>query len=109
MTIKIPFASLLSLILLSLAGGVGCMAATEKATDAGEFCPITVQDVPRMSVDELKSRLGDPALMIIDIRSPGDWNSSSTKIKGAVRESLDKIEEWAPRYDKDKNIVLLCA
>jgi rhodanese-related sulfurtransferase len=86
------------------------MAATEKAPETGEICLITsVKDVPRMSVDELKSRLSDPSLIIIDIRAPGDWIASSTKIKGAFRETLDKIEEWAPRYDKDKNIVLLCA
>ena len=110
MMIKISFTSLLSLILLSLAGGAECMAATEKAPETGEICLITsVKDVPRMSVDELKSRLTDPSLIIIDIRAPGDWIASSTKIKGAFRETLDKIEEWAPRYDKDKNIVLLCA
>jgi hypothetical protein len=107
MTTKLSISSLLALIMLSLAGGSGCVAAAEKAPGAEDFCPITVQDVPRMSVDELNSRLNDPSLTIIDVRAPGDWNSSSTKVKGSVRETIDKIEEWAPRYAKDKNIVLL--
>jgi hypothetical protein len=109
MRIKLPVASLLSLGLLFFAGGSGCMAATEKAPDEGEVCLITVQDVPRMTVDELKSRLNDSSLILIDVRAPGDWSTSSTKIKGAVREVLEKVEEWAPKYDKGKTIVLYCA
>jgi hypothetical protein len=109
MRIKLSVASLLFLGLLCFTGGYGCMAATEKAPDEGEICLITVQDVPRMTVDELKSRLSDPSLVLVDVRAPGDWNGSSTKIKGAAREVLEKIDEWAPRYDKDKSIVLYCA
>ena len=109
MKIKISVTSVLSVVLLLLAGASGCIAATEKAPDEGEVCLIAVQDVPRMPVDELKSRLSDPSLILVDVRAPGDWSTSSTKIKGAFREALDKIEEWAPRYDKDKSIVLYCA
>ena len=109
MKIKISVASVLFLILLFLAGGSGCIAATEKAPDEEGVCLIAVQDVPRMSVDELKSRLNDPSLVLIDVRAPGDWNASSTKIKGAFREVLEKIEERASKYDKDKTIVLYCA
>lgn len=109
MRIKTAIASLLPLIMLSLAGGPACMAATQKAPDEGEICLIDVKDVPRMQVDELKVRLDDPSLTIIDIRSPGDWNRSSTKIKGASREVLEKIDEWAPGYDKEKPVVLYCS
>ncbi|MHB8908956.1 MAG: rhodanese-like domain-containing protein [Syntrophales bacterium] len=109
MKIKVTVAALLPLILLSLAGGSGCLAATQIAPDEGEICLIAVQDVPRMSVDELKARLNGPSLIIIDVRAPGDWNGSSTKIKGAYREVLEKIEEWAPRYDKEKAVVLYCS
>jgi rhodanese-related sulfurtransferase len=108
MKIKIAVTSVLSLVLLFLAGGSGCIAASEKAPDE-EICIIAVQDVPRMTVDELKSRLNDPSLILIDVRAPGDWNTSSTKIKGAFREVLEKVEEWMPKYDKDKDIVFYCA
>lgn len=109
MKIKISVVSGLFLILLFLTGGAGCIAATEGAPDEAWFLLNPEQGVPRMSVDELKSRLNDPSLIIIDVRAPGDWKASSTKIKGAFREVLDTIEEWAPKYDKDKTIVLYCA
>lgn len=108
MKIRISVASLLSLILLLFTGS-GCMAAAEKAPDEGEICLIAVQDVPRMSVDELQSRLNDPSLILIDVRAPGDWSASSTKIKGAFREVLENVEVWAPKYDKDETVVLYCA
>jgi hypothetical protein len=67
------------------------------------------QKIPRMTIDELKSRLSDASLVIIDIRSGGDWNGSSIKIKGAIREVYSGAEQWAPKYDQDKTIVLYCA
>lgn len=109
MKIKISVASFLFVILLFLAGASGCLAAMEKTPDDEEVCLIAdEQDVPRMPVDELKSRLNDPSLIIIDVRTPGEWNASSMKIKGAFREVLKKVEEWAPKYQKDKTIVLYC-
>ena len=64
---------------------------------------------PRMSVEELKSRLDDPALAVIDVRQPRDWDESSIKIKGAVREDPANVAAWASKYPKDKTIVLYCA
>jgi hypothetical protein len=108
MKTKASVALVLLLGALLVAGASGSMAATQKSAD-DEVCYIDVRQVPRMSVDELKSRLNDPSLVLIDVRAGGDWNSSSTKIKGALREVYAKIEEWAPKYDKDKTIVLYCA
>ena len=95
-------------VLLS-AGASGCMAAMGNAPADDEICFIDVRQVPRISADELKSRLDDPSLVLIDVRAGGDWNESSAKIKGARREVYEKAEEWAPKYDKDKTIVLYCA
>ena len=44
-------------------------------------------EIPEMSIKELKARLDDPELTIIDVRASGDWQSSDKKIKGAVREN----------------------
>jgi predicted sulfurtransferase len=65
--------------------------------------------VPRMSTEELKNRLADPSLIIIDARQPKDWDGSTRKIKGAVREFPSDLTRWKPRYPKDKTIVLYCA
>jgi predicted sulfurtransferase len=91
---------LVSLMLgLLVLGSSGCAASAK----------ITAADVPRMPVDELKSRLGDPTLVLIDVRQTGDWDASSTKIKGAIREDFRNVSGWASNYPKDKTIVLYCA
>lgn len=91
---------LVSLMLaLLVPGSSGCAASAKIA--AGE--------VPRMELDELKARLGDPTLVILDVRQIGDWNASSTKIKGAIREESTSVSDWASNYSKDKTIVLYCA
>ena len=66
-------------------------------------------DVPRMTKDELKALLGNPDLVILDLRLGRDWKDSDLKIKGAVREEPDDIESWANKYSKDKILVLYCA
>lgn len=67
------------------------------------------QDVPRMSKDELKAMIGNPDLVIVDVRSGRDWSSSESKITGAVREEPKKAASWADKYQKDQTLVLYCA
>jgi rhodanese-related sulfurtransferase len=66
-------------------------------------------DVPRMTKDELKAMLGNPDLIIIDVRYGRDWTDSDLKIKGAVREDPEAFDSWANKYSKDKTIVFYCA
>jgi hypothetical protein len=66
-------------------------------------------DVPRMTKDELKALLGNPDLIILDVRHGSDWTSSDLKIKGALREEPNDIESWANKYSKDKILVLYCS
>ena len=80
-------------------GMSGCATVTE----------ISTRDVPRMPIEELKARLNDPTLVLIDVRADGDWEGSAIKIKGALREDDEKVAEWASKYSKDKTIVLYCA
>jgi len=90
-------AGFLFALILAL-GGAGCAAPGKIATG----------DVPRMQADELLARLGDPALVVIDVRSAGDWDGSPVKIKGAIREASKGVSEWASNYPKEKTIVLYC-
>lgn len=69
----------------------------------------TAKDVPRMPVDELKALLGTPDVVIIDVRINGDWNGSTEKILGAVREDPRDVRSWAKKYSKEKTLVLYCA
>lgn len=105
MTIQRSVLSALFVVLLFLAGVSGCSIATGKMMDGAT---LSVSDVPRMTVDELKSRLNDPSLIVIDVRTSGYWDTGATKIKGALREVAEKTKEWAPKYGRDKTVVLYC-
>jgi hypothetical protein len=75
------------------------------------FCAETVvnpKDIPRMTVRELQAKLAGPDLVIIDVRSAHDWDDSSVKIKGAVREEAYRIGSWVNKYPRNKTIVLYC-
>ncbi len=65
--------------------------------------------VPRMSTDELKSRLGDADLAVLDVRTDWDWNQSAEKIAGAKRVNPAAVEEWAGSYPKEGTLVLYCS
>ena len=66
-------------------------------------------EVPRMTKEELKSKLDNPDVVIVDVRTGKDWNGSEFKIKGAVRENPAEFSSWAEKYPKDKTFVLYCA
>ena len=60
---------LIALTLIFLTGGV--------------FIPPALSGgVPKMTKDELNSLLGNPELMILDVRRNSHWTSSDLKIKG---------------------------
>jgi rhodanese-related sulfurtransferase len=67
------------------------------------------QKAQMMSGEQLKIIINDPDVAIIDVRTGIDWNSSEWKIKGAVREDPLDVDAWAPRYPKDKMLVIYCA
>ena len=62
-------------------------------------------DVPKMSKEELQAMVGNPDLIIIDVRAGGDWTASDSKIKGAVREEPGKVTSWMNGYARDKTLV----
>jgi hypothetical protein len=66
--------------------------------------------VSRISKEEVKSLLGSPNVIILDVRVPDDWNKSKEKIAGAVREDPAKdIQTWASKYPKDKKLIFYCS
>ena len=66
-------------------------------------------DAPRMTKDKLKAMLGNPDLLLIDVRYGNDWTESDLKIKGAVREDPKTFDSWANKFPKDKTLVFYCA
>ena len=69
---------------------------------------LAADDVPKMTKEELKAQLGNPDVVIIDVRVPQAWNASRDKIKGAVREDPMEIDSWIGKYPKDKTYVFYC-
>ncbi|MBS1234912.1 MAG: Rhodanese-related sulfurtransferase [Nitrospirae bacterium] len=65
-------------------------------------------NVPKISVEELKANLGNPDLIIIDVRIERDWKASALKIPGAVWEDFLEADAWVKKYPKEKTIVLYC-
>jgi hypothetical protein len=65
-------------------------------------------DAPRITKEELKARLDEPALAVIDVRFNPNWKKSGQKIAKAVREDPTEIGSWVGKYRKDQTLVLYC-
>jgi rhodanese-related sulfurtransferase len=65
--------------------------------------------VPRISIQEANQVHGNSNVIFIDVRTAKSWWRSSAKIPDAIREQPDAVEQWAPKYDKNKTLILYCA
>lgn len=69
----------------------------------------TAAEVPRMTIDDLKGVLGDPGVVVLDVRTEKDWETASDKIRGAVRKNPKEVAGWSGDLDETKTYVLYCA
>lgn len=67
------------------------------------------QEVPRITKEECRKILGNPDVIIIDVRQQADWKASNEKIQGAAREDPDKVVSVMDNYPKDKTLIFYCA
>jgi rhodanese-related sulfurtransferase len=67
------------------------------------------EGITLISADQLKKELTKPGVIVIDVRTKDDWDSSQWKIKGAQRRLAGETKEWMRKYSKGKKIVLYCA
>ena len=58
-----------------------------------------------MTKEDLKSKLDNPDVIIIDVRSGSGWDGSTLKIKRAIREDPKDVISWMEKYSKDKTLV----
>lgn len=70
---------------------------------------VAAAEAPRMDKDDLKALLGDPEVVIIDVRAHTAWLLSRQKITGAARENYRDFDGWTDKYPRDKTIVLYCS
>ena len=92
-----------ALVLLVMTGSLCWAAATAVPVKGAE------EGIPRMSKEELKQRLGDPDLIVVDVRIDTSWKDSTSKIKGAVREDPTDVQSWYKKYPKNKTLVFYCS
>ena len=84
-----------------------CVAAVSVGFLDGVAC--AQENVPRMTKEELTPLIGDPNVIVIDVRSMGDWQKDALMIKGAVREDPVDVASWMDKYPKDKTLIFYCA
>jgi len=76
----------------------------------GSAQPLLAQDIapnaPKMTKEQLKSMLGDPDVIIVDVLVEEQRETTDQKIPGAVHENPEEVESWATKYPKDKTLVL---
>lgn len=65
--------------------------------------------IAKMTKEDLKARLGDPNVVVVDVRLGKDWKASESKIPGAVRVEPAEVASLADKYAKDKTLVFYCA
>ena len=70
---------------------------------------VMAQTVTRMTKEELKAQLGNPDVVIVDVRLGRDWSDSHLKIKGAVRVEPRAVDSLTGEYGQDKTLVFYCA
>jgi hypothetical protein len=56
--------------------------------------------------ETLQGMLGDPQVLILDVRTQYRWTRSKEKIPGAVRHHPGRIAKWGPTLPRDQKIVL---
>jgi len=66
-------------------------------------------DVPLITKEELKALMEKGDVVILDVRSGRDWDSSEFKIQGALRADPKNVAAWVGEHAKNKPTVLYCA
>lgn len=86
-------------LIIALSLSMGCVSMTTA----------TSKDVQSVTKKNLRSMMGNPDVIILDVRPEQQWKASDLKIRGAVHENPTKVESWAKKYSKDKTLIFYCA
>jgi hypothetical protein len=65
------------------------------------------QEVPRISKERVMEIMDQPGVVVIDVRTEGQWKTAEAKVKGADRQN--PMDFAARRYPKNQTLVLYCA
>ena len=90
-------------IVVVLVLGLALVGLTAKPGGAAKRIPFP--DVPRITKEELKSLVGKPDVIILDVRLLSQWKRAELKIPGAIFEDPKKVDSWLEKYPEDKTLV----
>ncbi|HEY3138090.1 MAG TPA: rhodanese-like domain-containing protein [Blastocatellia bacterium] len=94
------------LFCLRSAGANGADVQEEKAENK---TAAKAADVQRITVEELKEMIAKSLpVTIIDARSAGSYDSTTTKIKGAIRMTTGEIPSHLKDLPHDREVVTYC-
>ena len=89
----------------------GCLVILITALSVPLFCVSASasggeEEIPRITKEGLRSMLGSPGVVVIDVRGESSWNASTAKIEGAVWESRKDVASWSEKYLEEQTLVL---
>ena len=93
------------LIVGILAAGL-FLGVTDVSAAVKKSKSIPYPDIPQITKEELKERLGDPDVIVLDVRPEQQWKQAKRILPGAVHEDCTDVESWINKYPKDKTLVL---
>jgi rhodanese-related sulfurtransferase len=95
-------------LFLFLLAGLLLSYGVAKAQEAGTIQPVK-EEIQLISVNELKTAIAkNETVIILDVRGR-DFDTSPTKIKGAIRVTPGELEAHLKDLPNDKVIVTYCA
>jgi hypothetical protein len=62
--------------------------------------------VIKITVNQALTAIDDPQMLILDVRTSGNWQASDKKITGAVRKNPDTFDSWSKSLPKNKTMLL---
>lgn len=68
--------------------------------------PASVEQVPRLTKEQVKDMLGKPDVVMVDVRYIKQYEQSDKKLPGAVFVDPERFDEFVKNYPKDKTYVL---
>jgi predicted sulfurtransferase len=68
--------------------------------------PTTIEQVPRLTKEQVKDMLGKPGVVIVDVRYIKQYEQSDKKLPGAVFVQPENFDEFVKNHPKDKTYVL---
>ena len=68
-----------------------------------------MSDASRITVADLKKRMEQgEQFTFVDIRNPQAWGESNVMLPGAIRTTMDDLDQNLSRIPRDKPIVTYC-